>query len=186
MTDPQTRTEPAPIGPQPQKGATARFFASRLWRWGREILVIVALFAAVLWWQTRDMLPADGGVQIPPFTLPTLDGTSMTVVPDAQRDTLVYFFAPWCGICRSTAPHLQNVDRTRSRVVVIALDYRDRIAVQEFVEATGLTHPVLLGTEQTRSLFQVQAYPTYYLLDQQFRVTGRAMGYLTAPGLLMR
>lgn len=186
MTDLQSKTEPAATAPEQQSGVAARFFASRLWRWGRELAVIAALFAAVLWWQTRDMLPADGGVQIPQFTLPTLAGPPITVGPDVQRDTLVYFFAPWCGVCRSTAPHLQDVDTSRTRVVVIALDYRDRAAVQEFVDATGLTHPVLLGTEQTRSRFQVQAYPTYYLLDRQFRVTGRAMGYLTALGLLMR
>ena len=170
----------------PSQTRAARFFASRVWRWGREILLIILLFTAVLWWQTRDMLPTDGDLRMPNIELSTLDGGMVRVGPDAQRDTLVYFFAPWCSVCRATAPHLQDVDEERTRVVVIALDYSGSDTVREFVQSTGLTHPVLLGTTQTRALFQVQAYPTYYLLDREFRVTGRAMGYLTALGLLMR
>jgi len=155
-------------------------------RWLGELLVAALLFSAVLWWQGRDMLPGDGSVRIPELRLPSLDGRMTRLAPDPARHTLVYFFAPWCGICRATIGHLDAVNPETTQLLVIALDYRDREAVRDFVARTGVKAPVYLGSAQTRHLFQVQAYPTYYVLDTHFRVVSRAMGAMTALTLHLR
>ncbi|WP_439102365.1 TlpA family protein disulfide reductase [Congregibacter sp.] len=158
-------------------------------KWRRravESLFFASLFYGVLTWQTREMLPPDGSTNIPPFSLKSLDKATLSVAPDPRRETLIYFFAPWCGICRATVGHLKVVDPDTTQLIVIALDYASTDAVREFVEDTGLSQRVLLGTEATRNLFSVQGYPTYYTLDSDFRVTGRAMGALTAIGLRLR
>jgi thiol-disulfide isomerase/thioredoxin len=155
-------------------------------RWLRrivELLLFAALFYGVVLWQSRNMLPSDGSERMPSLQLPTLDGGVATVAPDPQRETLMYFFAPWCGVCRATIGHLDAVDPDRTQLVVIALDYPDRAAVAAFVADTGITARVHLGSAETRDLFRVQAYPSYYRLDSEFRVVGRAMGALTAVGL---
>lgn len=156
------------------------------WRWLRDGLIFAALFGAVLWYQSRDMLPTDGETIIAPFSLPTLNGEVTRVQADPDRTTLVYFFAPWCSVCRNTISHLETIDTSTTRVIVIALDWETTEAVAAFVADTGLKQPVLLGTRETRETFQVQAYPSYYVLDPEFRVTGRAMGYLTVVDLKLR
>jgi len=155
-------------------------------RWLRDGAIFVLLFWAVLAFQSRNMLSTSGEAVIQPFILPTLAGESVTVAPDDDRSTLVYFFAPWCTVCRNTIGHLESVDTDRHRVVVIALDWADVQAVEEFVRATGLSYPVLMGTRVTRERFQVQAYPSYYVLDRDFRVVDRAMGYLTVLDLKLQ
>lgn len=155
-------------------------------RWLRDGALFALLFWAVLWYQQRDMLDTDGSTTIAPFTLPTLNGETALIAPDEQRPTLIYFFAPWCSVCRNTIHHLESIDPDRTQVVVIALDWSDLQAVEAFVADTGLTQRVHLGTRETRDQFQVQAYPSYYVLDPAFRVIDRAMGYLTVVDLKLQ
>lgn len=161
--------------------------AGRRWLgWLRNGVAFVLLFWAMLSFQSRNMLDTDGEITIQSFILPSLAGESVTVAPQDERSTLIYFFAPWCSVCRNTIGHLESVDTERNRIVVIALDWSDIQAVEQFVDATGLSYPVLLGTRDTRELFQVQAYPSYYVLDRDFRVVDRAMGYLTVLDLKLQ
>lgn len=155
----------------------------KLLGWARDLALFLVALYGVIWWQTRDMLPADGSLVIPAQTLVSLAGEVVNIGPDPARETLVYFFAPWCGVCRNSIGHLAAVDPATTRVVVIALDYASREAVEAFVAETGVTDAVFLGTDATKAAFQVQGYPTYYVLDRDFRVTGKSMGYATVATL---
>lgn len=155
-------------------------------RWLRDVTIFALLFWALLWYQSKDMLDTSGEVTVAPFTLPTLAGDIARIAPDGKRPTLVYFFAPWCGVCRNTIGHLESVDTAQTQVIVIALDWSTTEDIEAFVADTGLNFPVHLGTAETRDLFQVQAYPSYYVLDSAFTVVDRAMGYLTVLDLKLR
>jgi len=43
--------------------------------------------------------------------------------------------------------------------------------------------PVLLGTTETMKDFKIQAFPTYYVLDKEQKITKVSMGYSTEIGL---
>lgn len=155
-------------------------------RWLREILIILAIFYAVDVWQTRNMLSTDGDVQVKTFTLPLLAGGVGELAPVPGKQTLVYFFAPWCSVCRASMANLEYVDREFTQVLVVALDYQTSDEVAQFMAEVGLDYPVYMGNAEVREVFQISAYPSYYLLDEAFRVVRRAMGYSTALGLKLR
>lgn len=158
-------------------------------------LVLSSAMFLVSSWQTRDMLDNSGDIRVAPFTLlslPTLpsltplQGGQTLLAPDPQRNTLVYFFAPWCSVCRASINNLDSIDEEFTRVVVVALDYESTQSVHDFVDDVGLTRPVLLGNNEIKAIFRIKGYPSYYILDRDFRVISRDMGYTSELGLRAR
>ncbi|MEY3018928.1 MAG: hypothetical protein RL336_2063 [Pseudomonadota bacterium] len=155
--------------------------------WARDLLVFATMVWAINAWQTKDMLSDAGDVIIPEITLPRLDGSGTdTLAADPTKPTLLYFFAPWCSVCRMSINNLSYVDAQDANVYIIALDYKNTNEVQAFVDEVGLALPVHLGHEQLKALFQIRAYPSYFVLDKQFAVSDRTLGYSTAIGLMLR
>lgn len=158
----------------------------RLGAWLFYLTVIALSFQLIHTWQTRHMLSTTGDVSVPPLTLPALNGGVKTISADINKNTLVYFFAPWCGICRASIGNLDVVDTDKTTVVVIAMDYESIEDVWAFVRDVGVKQDVLLGHNGLKDYFKIQAYPTYYLLDTAFHVIGRDVGYSTAPGIKLK
>ena len=158
-------------------------------------LVLSSAMYLVSNWQTRDMLDNSGDTHVVPITLPTLptlpsltprQGGQTLLAPDPQRNTLVYFFAPWCSVCRASINNLDGVDEEFTRVVVVAMDYESTQSVHDFVDDVGLSRPVLLGNSEIKANFRIKGYPSYYILDRDFRVISRDMGYTSELGLRAR
>ena len=158
----------------------------RLGIWLFYLAILALSFQLIHTWQTRHMLATTGEFVVPPLTLPALSGGVHTVSADAEKNTLIYFFAPWCGICRASIGNLDAVDADTTTVVVIAMDYASVEDVQAFVHDVGVRQKVLLGNDTLKAYFKIHAYPTYYVLDTNFHVIRRDMGYSTAPGLKLK
>lgn len=161
-------------------------------RWGSRLLTAVALVAPALLayaWQTRDLLPTDQRVAAPSLALPLADGTTFDVAQLEGRPAVVYFFAPWCGVCSASAPQLRWFDAApgqRTRLVLVALDYDSPAAAAAWAAGRNLTMPVLLGNRATAEAWRIRGYPTYYVLDREGRVAARDVGVSTLPGLWWR
>ena len=68
----------------------------------------------------------------------------------------------------------------------MALDYGDLDEVREFVNETGISLPVLLGNAGTARDWSVRAFPTYYVIDADGRISSRSVGYSTSLGMRFR
>jgi thiol-disulfide isomerase/thioredoxin len=150
-----------------------------------DVVVLLAVFLGIHSWQTRN-LPVD---QPAPFTSLSVLGSSETLSVASPGETgIVYFFAPWCFYCRNSIGNLQDlVDENHiSWGIAIALVYSDEQEVQAFVDETGVTVPVLLGTTRTAADWGVRAFPTYYVIDAEGRIDSRSVGYSTQLGMLAR
>ena len=172
------------LGVRIRKGWTE--LRSRRWvRWTMDIVFFGGLFLAISAWQQRDLVGS--GQQIPDFQLETLEGgTAPLVDPEADK-TLVYFWAPWCGVCSAESGTVSTAqswlgDGVAVRSVV--LDYRDLDAVAQ--KADGMDYPVLYGNARVREAFNIQAFPTIYVVDKDGTVRRSSMGYTTTVGLLWR
>ncbi len=154
-------------------------------RWLLEGLVLIALFSALSSWASRHMLSDDD--MAPPMQLTTLDGQPVFIDwSNQQQRTLLYFFAPWCGVCRISMPGLNLIDTNNLQVHAVALDYQDSQAVSDFINDVGFTGSVLMGNRQTQDQFKIQGYPSYYVVDSQGQVQHRDQGLSTPPGLWLR
>jgi thiol-disulfide isomerase/thioredoxin len=158
-------------------------------RWlGRliELSLLIIGFVALSSWLGSHLL--DDGSQIPELSLPQLNSveTGELSWPAAEEKTLVYFFAPWCSMCRISMPGLNLLTDKNLRVVAIAQDWQESAEVEEFTNDVGFDGEVFLGDANTLELFRVQGYPSYYVLDQNGRVIHQDQGVSTPPGLWIR
>lgn len=151
-------------------------------------LTILIIFLLVNWWQTKDML-STAETPAPYFSLPKLSQPTerMTIAELQGKKTVIYFFAPWCTVCRYSMPNLEKLYRERSiNAVAIALDYQSIDEVNAFTRDLALTMPVLLGGGSTASDYRVSAFPTYYVVSEELKIIARSMGYSTEFGLAFR
>ena len=161
----------------------------RLKRFALELAVFVVIFAALQAWLARDLLPADERTPMPAFHLSDLDGRPWSADDLAGRPAVVYFFAPWCGVCAASAPQLRWFHRWRGddvSVVLVGLDWESIAELREYAARHELPMPVLAGDPATGAAFKVRGYPTYYVIDSMGRIAARDMGFTTAPGLWLR
>ena len=97
----------------------------------KNLLPFLAVAAAVLLvysWQARGLLPADQRTHAPAFDLTDLDGQHWRASDLHGRPAVLYFFAPWCGVCAASSPQLRWFTRWRGddvQVVLIGLDWQD-------------------------------------------------------------
>ncbi|MFC3093570.1 TlpA family protein disulfide reductase [Alteromonas sediminis] len=168
--------------------STPPWYKRRGMQFLRDALLILAIFGGISVWQTRDMLASDGSVTIPPSAMVSLDGNVHQLFqPNSSgKPTLVYFFAPWCSVCRYSIGNLNDLDPDSVNIIKIALDYTSKESVIDFVVDTNTQGPVLLGSNRIKQDFQVPGYPAYYLLDDKQRVVGSAMGYSTEWGMKLK
>ncbi|WP_169726051.1 redoxin family protein [Aestuariibacter salexigens] len=158
------------------------FNKQRVKRWVKEIAIVVLLITAVYAWQSRHLLDEGNIVTVPTQRLVSLQGEVQPLL-SAQKPTLVYFFAPWCGVCRLSINNLDYIDSDAFHVVRVALDYESVQSVHQFVADNDVQGKVLLGSNELKQHFSIRGYPTYYLVDENNTIIDSAMGYSTALGL---
>ena len=164
----------------------------RLPRFGRlllELLLVVLVVGGIQAWRARDLLPADERTPAPPLELLNLDGSTWSLGQLDGKPAVVYFFAPWCGVCAASSPQLRWFHRWRGDevgVVLVGLDYANTVELAEYAREHELGMPVLAGQADTAAAYRVRGYPTYYVLDAQGRIAGRDMGFTTMAGLWLR
>ena len=151
--------------------------------------LLVAVFLAVAAFQSRDMLDA-GGEPAPELRGMTLHGKPYDLADAGARPGLIYFFAPWCRICAASAGNLTRLRRWRDlediEIVAVALDWRSPEEVRVYVERHELNVPVVLGNADVARQWQIQGFPSYYVLNSEHRIVRRDIGYSTQFGLWWR
>ena len=168
-----------------------------------QIIIFVIIFWGITYYQERNMLthhvPETAGqrgeksiVSVPlanssDTLFPTLKGEPIEVKAQGKQ-TIVYFFAPWCQICHLSIGNLQSIYENNPHIDIIAvgLDYDSVDEVREFTNQHQLTFPVVLGNSQLKKQFRISAYPSYYVLNKNNKIVSKSMGYSTELGLYLR
>ena len=154
-----------------------------------EAAVIVAILVAISWWQNRGLLAVNESVA-PDFALKSLEGEVVHLSAHRGQQVLLYFFAPWCSVCRLSADNLNDLRAVRSQqelqIFMVALSWQNRQEVEEFVQDLELQVPVLLGYPQQLEDYKIKGFPTYYVIDEAGVIQSRSMGYTTEWGMRIR
>ncbi len=152
-----------------------------------QVLFIVIVVGTVQFYQTRNLVKETS----PELNLPALNGATYGTGEPRARRTLVYFFAPWCTVCKVNFDNLERLKSWRSdekefRLLAVALSYDDVSEIHEFLEGRKTSFPVLTGTAQTAREWRISAFPTFYVLDENRQVVSSGVGYTTTLGLWWR
>ena len=151
--------------------------------------LIAVVFFGVMAFQSRNMLAADGEAA-PELRGITLAGQPYDLADASAKPALVYFFAPWCQVCAASSGNLNRLRRWRDteqiEIVAVALDWREAEEVRDYSERHDLNVTVVLGDANVARQWQIQAFPSYYVLNSEHRVVRRDIGYSTQLGLWLR
>jgi peroxiredoxin len=161
----------------------------RLKRYALEALLVVVIVVGVQAWRARDLLPADQRTLAPDFTLADLHGGTWSTAELRGKPAVIYFFAPWCGVCAASSPQLRWFHRWRGddvQVLLVGLDWSAPQELHDYAQRHELTMPVLVGDPATGAAYRIQGYPTYYVIDAEGRVARRDTGLSTVAGLWLR
>lgn len=153
------------------------------------IIMPIAIWWGVGKWQTRDLLPNDGKIKAPSFSLMGIDGNNYTFKGDSGKRTLFYFFAPWCSACQFTSSNVEEMREIHGEkldVYAIALAYESKKSVEDFAKEKGLKIPVLLGNDDIHLSYKISAFPTFYFLNEDGYIINSTVGYTTRLGLEVR
>lgn len=176
-------TDPAMADSETQPPARRR----RLRRFAIDGGLILLVFLAIGAWQTRNLIAS--GTAAPDFTLRDLEGRPHRLAESQGRKVLLYFWAPWCGVCKAVAPNVASVAKSAGddvEVLSIALSYRSEEDVARVAREHGIPGTVLLGDASVREAYSIDAYPTFYLLGADGTIRHSLVGYSTWLGLRAR
>ena len=148
-----------------------------------NVLIFIALLLGAEWWQGSKM--RSGAWPETAKSLATLDGNPFVVL-GKQKLTLVYVFAPWCGVCRATAGNLNALTERGLNVVSLALAWEQKSEIDDFVRSTGLSASVLVGNDEVARELSVNAFPSYFILSPSGQILKAWSGYSTTIGLLLK
>jgi len=121
-------------------------------------------------------------------TVYDLQGNKRPVGALAGDLILLDFFGSWCGPCRKSIPHLNEINAKYGpeglRVVGIASEYGDTAAAlkaaNNAVSQFGIQYPVVVSPmeekSEIRDHFGVSAYPTVILIDRTGKVYYKGEG----------
>ena len=105
------------------------------------------------------------------FTLENLQGDSVTLSEHLGSATVINFWGAWCGWCMYEMPEFaEMVEHYGDDVSFLFVNYGDDAATAtEAMEEFGVPlDMVLMDSEDTvTNLFQVDGFPTTFIMDQQ-------------------
>jgi thiol-disulfide isomerase/thioredoxin len=128
--------------------------------------------------------PPKVGSTAPPIRLGSYRGTPPTMLADGHPH-LLFFWATWCGICKSAVPELLAFEAaTHTQVVAITDETADEL--DPFFAEWKDPFPSLVATDETRGAFRsygVNGTPMFVLVDGNGVVQAQTTGYLKKKGL---
>jgi peroxiredoxin len=131
--------------------------------------------------------PALSGKTAPDFSLPALDGHTVSMADyRGKKKLVVAFWASWCGPCRAEMPALGRLyaaaHKEDSDFEVLAISVDDeRPAAAAFAEQLKMPYPVLLDPDmKAANAFQVESIPTSFVIEPDGKITYAKVGY--GPG----
>ena len=133
---------------------------------------------------------AHPGFLAPEFTLTTPLGETISLSDYEGQPVLVFLWASWCSVCKSTMPGLQQVyeafEPQGFEILAVNTAYQDNLSSAiNYFQSQGYTYTLLLDQDGTVSRnYQLHALPTSVLVSPDGRVLDVVIGSGLSAGFL--
>ena len=116
----------------------------------------------------------------PPFSVVTLDRELVDLDTLKGKVVLLDFWGTWCPPCVTAVPTLKDLQRKHTRDAFVILSVSsdsDETVVRTFTEKNRIVWPQYWDRDRkVQQAFDVRAYPTYVLIDDEGVVRFRTSG----------
>ncbi|MGG7668218.1 protein disulfide oxidoreductase [Yersinia sp. J1] len=159
---------------------------SRLKRWSRELLILLAVVLALtvaMDWLRSPQAPPSWAEE----SLVTLDGQPVSLKAlSEEKPLLVYFWASWCGVCKFTTPSVNTLAAQGENVMTVALRSGDNQQVEKWLAKKGQRLAVVNDPSgQLSAQWQIGVTPTIAILYRGEMVSSTS-GWTSLWGMKLR
>jgi thiol-disulfide isomerase/thioredoxin len=124
----------------------------------------------------------------PGFSLRGVDGHMVKLSDFKGKPVVVDFWATWCGPCRATMPHLNEMQRRYESqgLVILGLSVDDAAAgdVRRFADRIGVRFRLAMADERVLDQYgPIHAIPTTFFINRRGNLVRRVVGALDAETL---
>lgn len=142
-----------------------------------RLAALVLLFFAALPF-TASALCVGVGKPVHDVTLPTLDGSNVTLSSFRGKIVLLAFWASWCPRCGEELTFLQGIHKSNTDIVVLAINQESQNISRAHIERIRKTliewkidFPVLVDRNlDAWNAFCINALPTSIIIDRKGNV----------------
>ena len=176
--------DPIPTPPANRENATIK--KSRWRRWGLEALLFLAIFAAVQLWQAR---------HTPRGAAPHLAGQLIDGQPfdlsiwrsqHPGQAQLLYFWADWCAICKTTAGNVSNISADWP-VTSIATQSGNAERIARFMRDSGYRWSTLPAPRgEILKQYGLPGMPAFIIINPAGDIRFVSIGFTSELGLRLR
>lgn len=151
-------------------------------RWIRDILIVVLVFVAIAWYQSKD-LPT-GTVQ--PLAGGDINGQPLSLNDYKGQPVLLHFWATWCPICSLEEGSIQSISEDYP-VLSVATNSGESDEIRHYMTENGLTYPVIMDASgDIATKWGIQGVPSSFIIDGNGQIRHASVGYSTEIGLRVR
>lgn len=135
-------------------------------------------------WLAIGILLFASGVAAREFTLEDIQGKTHRLADYRGKWVLVNIWATWCPPCLEEIPELislHNAHKDKDLLVIgIATDSGSRSKVAEFVQAHGMSYPIVMGNRKIlKQIGEVEVLPVSFLYSPQGELVSIQAGEVT-------
>lgn len=126
------------------------------------------------------------GKLAPDFTLPSLDGQTVSLNDLRGQPVFINFWASWCPACREEMPLIQTVHERQAgqsqSAIILGINVGESPStVEGFMQENELSFPVLLDITQTVAQnYNIRAIPTTFFIDSEGIIREIKIGAFTS------
>lgn len=150
-----------------------------MWLGVLALVITAPVRAQVDPWKSLGIIRLPGELA-PDFTLPSLDGESITLSDLRGRIVFINFWTTWCPPCKQEMASLERLYRKfKDRgFTILAVDIMEGSeTVEKFVRKNGLSFPILLDTKgEVSERYMATAIPSTFIVDKDGKIIGKLFG----------
>ncbi|HUT81834.1 MAG TPA: TlpA disulfide reductase family protein [Candidatus Bathyarchaeia archaeon] len=148
----------------------------------------------------NNQLEGDFEIKLKPVGTAGIDWTLENILTDTQitfsnykgKVILMDFFATWCAPCQESMAEIREVKAafSSSTLVIISVDSdteNDKEAdIEEFASTYQMDWKIVRDTVDLSSFYEVYSIPTFYLFDQDQKVSYSSVGSVSSSTIISK